>query len=184
MGDYDPGMPVLRQLLALSIIKKLDECGFKLELEDKGFAGREVERIYTRPVEGEKDMQIKVYTTVVGGGEGRDIEVRANGKDAIRVCATYKTKSGAERGLVKETRVNRTGNIDDIVDRMYSRMRTAYKLASSGEKCPKCGAPKFRAKSGKLCCAEICWKTDEQKARDDHAYKVSKGRRRRHRWMK
>ena len=30
MNDYDPKIPMLRQMLALSIVNKLDECGFEL----------------------------------------------------------------------------------------------------------------------------------------------------------
>ena len=104
------------------------------------------------------------------------LEVRQSGKDAIRVCAIYKTKDGNVRGLIKETRTHRTGNIEDIVGRMYQRMRDAYSAASTGEKCYRCGAPKFVAKSGKSVCAEICWKSNEQKRADEISYK-SKSRR-------
>ena len=33
MNNYDPGIPILREMLGLSIINKLEECGFK-ELEN------------------------------------------------------------------------------------------------------------------------------------------------------
>ncbi len=102
-GDYDPAIPLLREMLALSIMGKLSDCGFS-EVEPDG---RTKERVFTRPLDVTGSVDVRVYTTVVGQ------EVRNNGKDAIRVCATYTTKDGQERGLVKATRVHRTGNIED-----------------------------------------------------------------------
>ena len=176
MNDYDPKIPMLRQMLALSIINKLDECGFELlpnPRETFGLSRPELaERIYTRTIGDDDSMQVRVYTTVIGGDNGVPFEVRKEGKDAIRVCATYVTKDGSTRGIAKETRINRTGNIDDIIDRMHQRMRSAYKSGSAGSRCHSCGAPKFTAKSGKLVCAEICWQTDEEKARSEAEFKL------------
>ena len=185
MSDYDPGLPILRQMLALSIVNKLDECGFELldnphkySTSSPGPRRPELaERVYARTVGDDERLQVRVYTTVIGGENGTPFEVRKEGKDAIRVCATYKTKSGKDRGLVKETRVNRTGNIDAIVDRMYQRMRNAYKTASSGQKCHDCGAPKFVSQNGNAVCAEICWQTAEQKRANDISYKTKSRRR-------
>lgn len=175
MSDYDPGLPILRQMLALSIINKLDECGFELAANPReafGLSRPELaERVYSRNVSEDGRIRVKVFTSVIGGENDVPFEVRKEGKDAIRVCATYMTKEGKERGLVKETRINRTGNIDDIVDRMYQRMRSAYKTASTGERCHNCGAPKFITKAGKLCCSEICWKSPEERQADDVAWK-------------
>ena len=189
MKNYDPNMPILRQMLALSIITKLEECGFELLPNPRGAFGLKrpelAERIYVRNITDDGTVRVKVFTTVIGGDNDVPLEVRREGKDAIRVCATYTTKDGKDRGLLKETRVNRTGNMEDIVDRMYQRMRSAWKGASTGEKCHKCGAPKFTTKAGKLCCAEICWRTEEEKKRDEEDFRIKsaakRARRSRHR---
>jgi hypothetical protein len=176
MNDYDPKLSLLRQMLALSIVNKVEECGFELMSNPRAALGLSrpelAERIYVRTIGDDNSrMQVRVYTTVIGGENGVPFEVRKEGKDAIRVCATYTTQAGHARGISKETRINRTGNIADIVNRMHQRMQSAYKTGSSGQRCPRCDAPKFVAKSGKLCCAEICWKSDEQKAQDRVSYK-------------
>ena len=166
-GDYDPSLQILREMLALSIVGKLDECGFV----ETGFDDKTREKVYARVIP-DTDIAVKVYTTIV------DREVRGEGKDAIRVCATYSTKDGKSKGIVKSTRVHRTGNIDEIVDRMYGRMRETWKAAATGDRCHSCGAPKFVAKSGKKVCAEICWLTDEQKAIEQTEYKLKQTARR------
>ena len=162
-SDYDPSLPILREMLALSIIGKLDECGFV----ECGFDDKTREKVYSRDIK-DTGISVKVYTTVV------DREVRGEGKDAIRVCAIYAAKDGKNKGIVKSTRVHRTGNIDDIVERMYGRMRETWKAASTGDRCHSCGAPKFVAKSGKKVCADICWLTDDQKAASDTEYKLKR----------
>ena len=166
-GNYDPGLPILREMLALSIMGKLDECGFA----ECGFDDKTRERVYSRDIP-DTGMSVKVYTTVVGQ------EVRGEGKDAIRVCAIYAAKDGKQKGIVKSTRVHRTGNIDEIVDRMHGRMRETWKAASTGDRCHSCGAPKFVAKSGKKVCADICWLTDEQKEADNIQYKLKQSAKR------
>jgi len=166
-GDYDPGLPILREMLALSILGKLDDCGFS-EVEPDG---KTKERVYSRSIPN-TGIDVRIYTSVVGQ------EVRGDGKDAIRVCATYNAKDGSQKGIVKATRVHRTGNIEDIVDRMYERMRTTWKSASSGERCRSCGAPKFTAKSGKTVCADICWRTAEEKEADKVQWKLKQSAKR------
>ena len=190
MSDYDPNIALLREMLALSILSKLDECEFELldnpyktSIESPGPRRPElVERVYARNIDDEGRLKVKVFTSVVGGAKDVPLGVRAEGKDAIRVCATYTTNDGKERGLVKETRINRTGNIEDIVDRMHQRMRSAWKSASGAQKCNHCGAPKFTTKKGNLCCAEVCWKSPEEKAQDEAAFKRSNRRYRRRRY--
>jgi hypothetical protein len=166
-GNYDPNLKILRELLALSIINRLDEAGFT----ESGFDDKTKEKVYSRNISG-TNIDVKVYTTVVG------MEVRGSGKDAIRVCATYKTKSGSQKGIVKSSRVNRHGNIEDIVERMISRMRKTWRSAQTGKKCLKCGAPTFVAKSGKDTCAEICWLTEDQKNAQRLNYKFKSSARR------
>ncbi len=160
-GDYDPNLQILREMLALSIIGKLDECGFI----ETGFDDKTREKVFSRDIPS-TGISVKVYTTIV------DREVRGEGKDAIRVCATYATKDGNSKGIVKSTRVHRTGNIDEIVNRMYTRMRETWKAAATGERCRSCGAPKFVAKSGKKVCADICWLTDEEKEANNMQWKL------------
>ena len=173
MNDYDPGMPILRQMLALSIVNKLEECGFDQVPNDGNMRNPErTERIYQRAIGDNEKMYVRVYTTVVGGINNVPLEVRKEGKDAIRVCAVYKARDGRHKGLSKEVRVNRTGNIDDIVERMYQRMRSAYKTGMTSHRCTNCGAPKFLSKSGNNVCAEICWRTDEEKAADNARYRA------------
>jgi len=187
MQSYDPQLPILRQLLALSILDKLDKCGFTPLTNPRQALGLSrpelAERVYERAVSTDGRVRVKVFTTVYGGTTDVPLEVRLNGKDAIRVCATYITKAGEERGLLKETRVHRTGDIDAIVERMYLRMRTVWKAAKTSECCHNCGAPKFVAKSGKNVCAEICWKTDEEKRANEIAFK-SRNRHISRKWRK
>ena len=180
MNDYDPKIPLLRQMLALSIVNKLEDCGFELLTRVQKLHDRPelAERVYMRTVGDDDRMQVRVYTTVIGGENGTPFEVRKEGKDAIRVCATYLTRNGKSKGITREARVNRTGNIDDIVDRMYQRMRSAYKTAHAGERCGNCGAAKFTAKSGNKVCAEICWQTDEQKEKNEKEWKLKNAARR------
>jgi len=164
ISTYDPDYEILRKMLALEIVMKLEECGFEEEalktFMPRSRPGRRrrwgpsstvttKERVFSRPVN--ENIRIKVYTTV------EDDEVRHVGKDSIRVCAVYTNKDGGTRGLVKERRVHRTGDIKDIVDRMHQRMRDTWRAASSTAKCNKCGAPKFTSKKGNLVCAEVCW---------------------------
>jgi len=154
----DSGSIHHRQVLALDIIKKLEDCGF-----EEAFLG-EGERIYQRAIP-DTGINVRVYTSVVG------MEARESGRDAIRVCAVYDTRDGDTRGIGSSTRVHRTGDIHAIVDRMHQRMRLVWKDAATGERCT-CGAPKFKAKSGNFVCADICWLSDEEKKASQYARKT------------
>ena len=160
MSDYDPELQILREMLAMSILNKLEECGFEETSTVRGTS----ERVFTRAIP-DANIDVNVFTTIVGQ------EVRSSGKDAIRVCATYNTREGSTKGIVKSTRVHRTGNIEDIVERMYQRMRSTWKSAKTGDCCNSCGAPKFLAKSGNKVCAEICWLSDEEKSANKNQFK-------------
>lgn len=139
--DYDATIPGMTTALAAALVLRLNECGFS-KIESRG------EDIYAREVT--PGIEVRVFTSVVNGS------ARGCGKDSIRVAAVYKTSDGKTRGLVKNRRVHRTGNIDDIVERTVSRMRDVWRKAARSERC-HCGAPKFVTKKGNLCCAEICW---------------------------
>ena len=185
MGDYDPKFSFSRQMLALSIINRLEDAGFEqLLLAEKPYKYQRrharMERIYERSIDKAGHLKVRVYTTVVGGIEDVPLEVRHGGKDSIRVCGVYRMRNGKERGIVSETRIHRTGNIEDIVNRMVERMRSTWKAIQVGECCGQCGAPKFVSKNGNKVCAEICWQTNEQKRANEIAYKAKAKRRRRY----
>ena len=147
--DYDPTIPGMRTALAATLLVRLKECGFtQFNNSDKDarYGGREL--VFSRKVNDNTD--VRVYTTISGG------KARGKGKDSIRVTAVYTARDGKTRGLVKNRRVHRTGNVDAITDRMIERMRDVWRKAARPERCG-CGAPKFVTKKGNLCCAEICW---------------------------
>lgn len=142
--DYNPYSKEHRRLLAQKILDKLNECGF--DEEDSGYG----ERTFSRYIDD--GMYVRVFTSIEGS------EVRSVGSDAIRVCGMHTSSEGKTRSLAKEKRVNRTGDIDDIVSRMYNRMRDAWKSSTSRPRCKQCGSPTFRSKKGNDVCAELCWK--------------------------
>jgi len=147
---YDPTSAESRLDLAVAIIAKLQECGFEHEKNPSA-----KEAVYSRSVRGtDGKIRVVVYTTVVAGS--KNPVVRACGTDSIRVCAVYTNSDGQEKGLVKETRIHRTGEIAAITDRLHQRMRSVYAKARSGQRCG-CGAPKFTSKKGNQVCAELCW---------------------------
>ena len=181
-STYDSSEPILRQMLALSIINKLEECGFtQTQCPTQLVNPHLAEKIYFRQIDKDGRLKVKVYTTVKGGSGNHPLEVRGDGKDSIRVCATYLTKDNKEKGLIKERRIHRTGDIDEIVDRMYHRMRDVWKAAKTGKRCTSCKSPMFISKSGNHVCAEICWRTPEEKEQDRLNYSNSKRRKRKFR---
>lgn len=139
---YNPRVRDDRVRLASAIERKLLSCKFRME-DSNG------EKVYSLPVK-DTGMYIVVYTSIVGN------EVRRDGKDAIRVAGIY-IDEGVRRGITSNKRVNRTGDVDSIVDRMYVRMRKTWVSCLNASRC-RCGAPQFRSKSGNLVCAKICWK--------------------------
>jgi hypothetical protein len=145
---YDPANTAHRTELAEALKALLERSGFVKTLS----AG---EDIYEFKFPKLAHTRVLVYTTVVNG------VARGDGEDAIRVAAVYTTSKGQQRGLFKDTRVNRTGEIEKIVERTLGRMRNAYtalnKRSAEGKVCNKCGSPLFTAKSGKEVCAEACW---------------------------
>lgn len=171
-NNYDPNVMILRQMLALSILGRLEEAGFQEEpLKEKLARPELAEKVFSRVVGSPKNgMKIMVYSTVVGDGEAVPFVVRQAGKDAIRISGVYVTKDGKTRGISSARRVNRTGDINDIVERMVERMRAAWRSCYDINRCDACGAPKFNAKSGKSVCAEICWLTPEQKMKNAATY--------------
>ncbi len=148
---YDPTSQASRQELAYALLHRMGVTGFQHE-EIPGTH----EAVFSRPVEGKRDVRILVYTSIIQGPRGP--EVRTCGTDAIRVCAVYRNKQGQERGIAKaEARVNRTGEIEDIASRTHSRMREVWKEAWGSQSCKECGAPLFLSKKKNLVCADACW---------------------------
>ena len=150
LDAYDPSNRQHRVELAAALLSRLEACGF---VEDHRPGTRE--RVFGRAVHTSPGVRVLVYTSVVGD------EVRREGKDAIRVVAIYRTRDERERGIARaDKRVNRTGDIPGIVERVYQRMRDVYGAAMNAHKCGRCGAPKFKSKAGNEVCADICWKED------------------------
>jgi len=143
---YDPNSGADRKELAHRLHTMLSVAGFA-KLDGRG------EDVYQYKCIG--GTEILVYSSIVNGC------VRGDGEDAIRVSAVYRRKDGDVRGLFKDTRVNRTGEMDNILLRTHERMRNAYKAIkahwNAGMTCKHCGAPLFKAKSGNWVCAETCW---------------------------
>jgi hypothetical protein len=157
---YDPRNRNDRRELATAIVDALNKAEFIEEyVEDKGVK----ERVFFRAVgEGDK-FRICVYTGVVG--EGDLAECRKAGTDAIRVCVLYRSRrDDKEKGVVKTTRVHRTGEITAVIERMLGRMREAWVKGRDGNicTCTSCGSPTFVSKAGNNVCAEICWKSDDE----------------------
>ena len=115
MARYNPKNRGHRKSLATRIAKMLVSSGFSLDATAKG------EDVYERPVDG-TTARVRVLTSIING------EMRQKDKDAIRVCAVLDT-SGSTRGLVKSTRINRTGDTDAITSRLLTAMRKTYKIA-------------------------------------------------------
>ena len=115
MARYNPKNKQHRKSLATRIAKMLVAAGFSLDASSKG------EAVYERPVDG-TTARVRVLTSIING------EVRIKDADAIRVCAVLDT-NGSTRGLVKSTRINRTGETDGITARLLTAMRKTYKTA-------------------------------------------------------
>lgn len=150
--SYDPTNPTDRRILAQAV-EALMERSLFLAVERPGT----FEKVFCREVpDTNGKVRVLVYSSIENG------EMRECGTDAIRVCAVYSARDGQERGIASaEKRVHRVGEISAVTDRLIERMREVWKASKTAEKCPKCGAPMFKAKSGKLCCADLCWKAAE-----------------------
>ena len=149
--SYDPQHDWQRKFLATTLQVALHTAGFqKLPKSREG-----EEEIWARAVEN-TPFFIQVYTSIQGD------QVRDSGADAIRVVGIYENSKG-KRGLISNTRVNRTGEIEAIKDRMIERARETWKRCREGQTCNRCGAPMLRSKNNNLYCAEVCWKNNENR---------------------
>ncbi len=160
---FNPSELHSRRALALAIIAKLDTSGFET-VRIPGTREIVYQRKVTRSGEPEFVARgayvVRIYTSIVNGA------VRENGRDAIRVCILAVPVDGhdlREHGIASETRVNRVGDIRDIVERMIVRARSAYGDARRMPRCRHCGSAMFKARSGRDTCVNICWTAPERR---------------------
>jgi hypothetical protein len=149
-----------RLFLAGRVLDMLSTAGFE-EVE----MPMTEERVFARNVVVKNDkgepvttpVRVLVYTSI----DKRSKEIRKVGTDAIRICGVRSYKDGTEKGCIKRKRVNRVGEIDDVVGRALERMRTAYKEAllayRSPTHCKSCGAMNFVSKTGNDVCSDLCF---------------------------
>jgi hypothetical protein len=148
-SPYRPRSPASRCLLAASLTAAFNEGKLRKDTSEE-FASTYEEVWYFQT--SNPQVRVLVYSTIVEGS------VRAVGTDALRVCAVYRSKKdGREYGIVKATRVNRTGTVEAIVMRTKERIREVFNAARRPNQC-HCGAPKFLSKAKNEVCAEFCWK--------------------------
>ena len=110
------------------------------------------ERVYTAPA-GDR-IELCVFSSVVWSNG--HLAARPDSKDAIRVSLVYTCQEGGKRGLRSDTRINRTGTVQSILERVQQRTMAAFAAVDGLPRC-HCGAPKFTSKAGNLVCAEACW---------------------------
>jgi len=181
MDKYDPQDSMSRRDLTDALLALFERAEF-IETTILGTK----ERVFAREVpKTNGTVRVLVYSTIVGS------ETRKVGKDAIRVCAVYKAKDGQERGIVSDKRINRTGDIAAICERVIARMRLCWTATKTVPHCPKCGAPQFKSKvrkdrytgrtsGGNWVCADLCWKAAQ--GYSSQSPRPSNGRSRNDRW--
>ena len=97
---------------------------------------------------------VAVFTSIPSHGS---LTVRESGKDAIRVCAIF-DDGDRTLGLAKETRINRSGTIEGIIDRALERLRSCWSTATDRPLCSSCKGITFRSRAKNDVCAALCWK--------------------------
>jgi hypothetical protein len=92
-------------------------------LSSKGFVrtiqGNEIVYVFSHKIN--PLLKVKVYTSI----KENEIFVRGCGKDAIRVCGILETKTKTY-GIAKSMRVNRTGTVEGVLERLLERARAVY----------------------------------------------------------
>lgn len=143
---YDPTSYADRKALAVAIVEALNADGFtKREVEGTN------EDVFVKPIE-HRGLHVVIYSTIENGA------CRAVRTDAIRVLLVYRRPAdGDKRTLGKETRVHRTGEINEVVRRVRERVRNVEADAVAWEACRHCGAPLFTSKAGNKVCSDLCW---------------------------
>tara|TARA_R110001592_G_scaffold269620_3_gene535956 strand:+ start:32 stop:532 length:501 start_codon:yes stop_codon:yes gene_type:complete len=144
-----------RRMLATEILLVLEENNFKRceRLETK--YGDVSEIVYAKPLKTNSRYMVAVYTSCdqVGGA----YVVKKKGSDAIRIAGLYINDEGIPRGIIKNIRVNRTGDSSSITKRMMTRVVKTFHELNTNKTCDECGSPKFISKKGNLVCSEACW---------------------------
>jgi hypothetical protein len=127
----------------------------KMAVMGMGFTPRDIpgtsELVLSKPSVRLKGVEVLVYTTIVGEA------VRPMGVDAIRVCAVLTPTEGRSRGILKERKVLRTGEITEIPGRVVERIRDIAVELVALPHCNNCGAPGLISKKGNMYCADACW---------------------------
>ena len=153
--EYNPSSREHRSKLANSVIGLLTTLGFR---KDPHIKAKEI--VYSRMLKN--NMKISVYTTVVHDARFPNLtEVRAVGKDAIRIAVIYCNKDGFIKPVGRKTRINRTGEFKDILERL--RTRTLDIMKEPATYCEHCESPQFKSKAGNMVCAELCWQKSDYK---------------------
>lgn len=96
-------------------------------LQSKGFE-RTVqyqEVVYVRAHEKDRDVKVKVYTSIRVGAA----QARRCGSDSIKVCTVF-DNGRKSFGIGKFPRIHRTGSPAAVLERTYDRMKDAYKRGS------------------------------------------------------
>lgn len=161
MTPYLPESPSSREALAIKLLAGLTQAGFKpIDVPECE------EAVYERvgPHKSGR-VTIRVYTTVIPARG--TLEVRPSGSDAIRVAVLYTSKRALvrhkERGLNSEVRVHRTGQIEEIAERMLERMRSSWAWVQRDLiTCDHCDAPSVKTRNNRMCCCDLCFKTDAE----------------------
>ena len=149
---YNPESLDHRRQLGSMILSTLSEKGFR-EPSDT-IAGETVLEFPMTRGGLPNGFFIRVYTSVVNG------VARGDGEDAIRVTLVWKDPvNNSFTPISKSTRVNRTGEMEEIVERTLQRGRDLWTSVPNISRC-NCGAPKAISKAGKLYCAARCWITE------------------------
>lgn len=143
--DYDPKNPAHRIALAMDIKAILLGLGFT-PLNILGV--RELVMVKrSRRLSG---VEMRVFTSIVGDG------VREVGGDSIKVCTVFTARDGKTKGITKDRRVFRTGQIEEIPARIKERIKSAAEDLNEAPTCG-CGAPKLKSKKGNMYCLDRCW---------------------------
>ena len=149
---YNPQSLDHRRQLGSMILSTLSEKGFR-EPSDT-IAGETVLEFPMTRGGLPNGFSIRVYTSVVDG------VARGDGEDAIRVTLIWRDPAkNSLTPISKSTRVNRTGEMEEIVERVLQRGRDLWTSVPNISRC-NCGAPKAISKAGKLYCAARCWITE------------------------
>ena len=146
---YNPASLSDRKALGSLILSTLSEKGFK-ETSDS-VPGETVFDFSVLNRGLPSGFFIRIYTSVVNG------VARGDGEDAIRACLVWQNpKTNLFTPISKSTRVNRTGEMEEIVERVLQRGRDLWTGVPNISRC-NCGAPKAVSKAGNLYCAARCW---------------------------